>query len=67
MRYLLILRLALLEVHVAFCLLLGEGEIGAGGLGAYLTRGVGECGLYGDEVALLLQDMRTQSEHGVGC
>ena len=54
MRYQLILRLALLEVHIAFCLLLGEGEIDAGGLGAYLTRGVGECGLYGDEVALLL-------------
>ena len=67
MRYLLILRPALLEVHVAFGLLLGECEIGAGGLGANLTSGVGESGLYGDDVALLLQDMRTQSEHGVGC
>ena len=54
MRYQLILRPALLEVHVAFGLLFGEGEIGTGGLGANLTCGVGECGLYGDEVALLL-------------
>ena len=52
MRYQLILRLALLEVHVALSLLLVDGEIGAGGLGAYLTRGVGECGLYGDEVEI---------------
>ena len=37
MRYLLILRPALLEVHVAFGLLLGEGEIGACGRGANLT------------------------------
>ena len=67
MRYLLILRPALLEVHVAFGLLLGECEIGAGGLGANLTSGVGESGLYGDDIALLLYDVGTKGEHRVGC
>ena len=50
----------LLEVHVALSLFFWEGEIGAGGFGAYLAGRVGECGFNGYDVAPLLHDMGTQ-------